>query len=169
MSSILEADRSLSPALLKESKSESKGPKNILFVCSGNTCRSPMAAALFNHRFSKYEMKALSRGLFASGGPISENAVEALKRYGVEETPDNNYSLHVSANVDSDILEEADLVVAMTSRHALSLIISFPQFASKVTSFANDIPDPFGQDVDTYIKCLSKIDEELTKIFCSNG
>ncbi len=169
MSSILEAERSVSPSLLKESKTEGKGPKNILFVCTGNTCRSPMAAALFNHRFAQYGMKALSRGLFTHGDPISENAVEALKRYGVEETPENRYSQHVSANVDSDILEEADLVIGMTSRHALSLIISFPQFASKVMSFGNDVPDPFGQPVEEYLTCLEKIDEEMSKMFCSNG
>ena len=65
-------------------------PDILLFVCTGNTCRSPMAAAMFNFLFPERNAFAVSAGLCADGSPISENAKEALRRRGVPCTVENN-------------------------------------------------------------------------------
>jgi protein-tyrosine-phosphatase len=143
----------------------------VCFVCTGNTCRSPMAAALLNHMAkserdtAKTKIKAVSAGLFASGDPIAENAVEALKREGVFPTEDNNYVAHRSSTVDARILESCDKIIGISSSHAMQLMLNFPQYSSKIFCMPRDIFDPYGTDVESYVRCLKEIKQGIAEMF----
>ncbi len=142
------------PQNLKQSKKDL-----YLFVCSGNTCRSPMAAALFNHYYGDDNCTAISAGLYADSSPISLNAAHALELAGI--TPPN----HISQPVDTGMLEEAVQIIGITAAHTDSLIWAYPQFASKITKMSMDICDPFGGDLAAYQACLEKIKEALLDMF----
>ncbi len=142
-------------------------PKDtVLFVCTGNTCRSPMCAALFNDRYAGLTRHAVSAGLMADGSPISENAVRALERADVpSRKPDNDYKSHVSRNVTEEMIGQAAVVVGVTSSHAMQLMLRFPAYASKITVMPAEISDPYGGNLARYEACLADIDRALRAAF----
>ena len=142
-------------------------PKDtVLFVCTGNTCRSPMCAALFNDRFAGLTRHAVSAGLMADGSPISENAVRALENAGVApRKPENDYPSHISRNVTPEMMEHAALVIGVTSSHAMQLLLRFPAYASKITVLPTEISDPFGGSPARYESCLADIAHALQTAF----
>jgi len=158
-------------------------PARVCFVCTGNTCRSPMAEAVFNHIFRVPEIcsacdpdklptrtvRATSAGLFALGDPIAENAVRALEAAGIPSRPDNDYRGHISRSVNPEIMAECDIVIGLSGSHAMQLISFFPQYASKVTCFPFDIPDPYGGDEEDYARCLDAIRRGICEMFAVEG
>lgn len=138
-----------------------EGAPKILFVCTGNTCRSPMAAALFNDMARARQEQggkravAASAGLYATtGAPITEEAAQALLEAGVESTPDNDYRNHRAACVSEEMMAAADEVVAISGRHAMELLMRYPAHATKITTLGTDVPDPFGGELAVYRDCL---------------
>ena len=128
----------------------------ICFVCTGNTCRSPMAAALINGAGGKY--RAVSAGLAAcEGAPISEHAKEALLLHGVLSTSENPYADHRAQSLTPELAERADLIVGMTDSHLLQLLVRFPQVATRVHAMPTSIPDPFLGSLADYRACLARI------------
>ena len=145
----------------KEQTAENRALNRVCFVCTGNTCRSPMAAALYNHLYAKEGKSAFSAGLFASfGEPIHENAKKALSLSGIPNTKTNNYEAHFAHTLSKADMQAADLVFAITPSHAMQILGRFPEFASKITVLG-DIADPFGGDLDDYLATLEKIKEAL--------
>lgn len=155
-------------------------PMRVCFVCTGNTCRSPMAEAVLNHKtriiegctacdpaemFKKKPIRATSAGLYAFGAPIAENAVLALEDAGIPSLSDNYYRGHISRSLDHETAEACDRIVGMTSEHAMRLLAMYPQYASKITCFENDIPDPFGGSPEDYRRCLAAIRREIDRMF----
>ncbi len=155
-------------------------PLRVLFVCSGNTCRSPMAEAVLNDRgrkskycsictpdmLKKRRIIASSAGLNAVDGMlISKNAELALAQAGIRVLPDNDYPNHRARSVSSSELIMNDIIVGISSRHTMALISYYPEFASKIISMDEDIPDPFGGDLDDYKACLSRISDCIDRMF----
>lgn len=140
--------------------------KRILFVCTGNTCRSPMAEGLFKKLISKNNIQAeiTSAGIFANDGvQVSDKAVVACAEKGV------NICDHISKSISNGLLIETDLVLTMTRTHKQLLLQSFPNIKDKVYTLkeyngkaqSKDIEDPFGQNLEAYRQCSDELLEEL--------
>lgn len=135
------------------------------FVCTGNTCRSPMAAALLNHYGNPHGIYAFSRGIAAMpGAPISENAVKALAAAGIPESPRNAYTHHRAMPFTEEDLANCDGVYAISPRHAEALMLAFPAHAGKIHTLGS-IADPFGGDEAVYTACLGEILCALREVF----
>ncbi len=141
----------------------------ILFICTGNTCRSPMCAAIYNARYAGKGAAALSRGLYADGSPITSHAAAVLKENKIPSTAFNGYEEHFSRTVTKADVETADLVVGVSSSHAMELLFRFPEYASKITCLPTDIPDPYGGDRTAYQVCFDRIDEALSRMFAKEA
>ncbi|MCD7776394.1 MAG: hypothetical protein LUH54_03360 [Firmicutes bacterium] len=138
----------------------------VLFICTGNTCRSPMAEAYMKSRGYK---TAFSRGLFDTGAPISDKSVTTLKSHGINPAPDNNYTDHISKTVAAGDIARADIVLAMTNEQLTTLIFSFPQFSDKLGVMPGGIPDPYGGDQKKYDEALEAIISALDEMFFTGG
>ena len=126
--------------------------KTVLFVCTGNTCRSPMAMALFNQmaRLRGRDWRALSAGRAAMAGQgASAGARAAMADWGLD------LSAHRAAPLSAELLAQADLVVGMSPAHVAGVPggISLGELAGTGEAVA----DPFGGDVDVYRLCADQI------------
>lgn len=137
--------------------------RRICFVCTGNTCRSPMAEAVANalaKEQGRKDLRAFSAGLYACDGePIAQNAVLALEAAGVEAVAGRDYHRHIAHNLTEREAEEYDLLVGMTSGHAMELMMRYPAAAEKITCMPHGISDPYGGDAARYRACLAEITE----------
>ncbi len=141
--------------------------KTILFVCTGNTCRSPMAEEIFRmetidteNTFSEKFFSA-SAGLATSNGlSPSKNAILAMRELG------RDISSHESSQLDEKMIEKANAVFAMTSDHLGIMQSIYPQFKDKLYMLNADknISDPFGGDISIYRRCRDEIRKAIQKI-----
>ena len=121
----------------------------ILVACTGNLCRSPMAAGLLRARLEedgeRSDWRVRSAGTWASEGrPASAYAVAEMDERGID------IHSHHSCSVNAELMEAADLVLVMTRNHAEALSVAFPDQAHKVHLLSEmvgqvyDISDPYG-------------------------
>ena len=138
----------------------------VCFVCTGNTCRSPMAAAVYNQLNKGSDRYAVSMGLYAiEGMPISDNAVTALEDAGIISDRDNPYREHRARQCSIDALKGCDHIVGISDAHTLELIARYPELASRIYSMPKGISDPYGGDLETYKECLAQIEEGIKELF----
>lgn len=140
----------------------------ILFVCTGNTCRSPMAEGILNYLSFKEDLnfKAKSAGIFArQGGDISPNSIESMKEL------DMDISHYKSKSIESLELEDMDLILVMGKSHKEFLVNRYPHLQEKVfllNQYAfgknQDIQDPFGGDLEDYKSVVDEIYNAILEI-----
>ncbi|MDD4089948.1 MAG: low molecular weight protein arginine phosphatase [Tissierellia bacterium] len=154
---------------------------NILFVCTGNTCRSPMAEGIFKDMLKKNNIDNIivsSAGLSVFPGEhANEKAVKALKEKGIDIT------MHRARQL-LDEINKADLILTMTLSHkqvisdyfksktdetspCLSCLFTLKEFAAKLSGeklTGTDIDDPYGRDYNFYKDSRDEIEMELIKI-----
>ena len=123
--------------------------KRILFVCTGNTCRSPMAEAILKQKLKWAGIRGVavsSAGIQADeGDKMSPNAFLALKQLGIV-----NYAFR-SRRLTEKMMARSDLVIVMTERQR-DLLCDWPNVrtAAEIAG-GGDIPDPFGGTLENYI------------------
>lgn len=134
---------------------------HILFVCTGNTCRSPMAEALFQSISEKYGIQSIfsSAGLaFFHDKTVSPNAVTVCNEISID------MSRHIPRILHEHDLEVTDIFVVMTNSHADALFsLGVPQ--NQIYILGGGIDDPYGTDLMTYRHCRNQIAEALEE-FC---
>jgi len=144
-------------------KTENNGLKitRICFVCTGNTCRSPMAEAVANAyalERGRSDLRAFSAGLYANDNePISQHSVSALEAAGVKPIHGRDYHRHLAHTITEEEAKEYDLLIGMTTGHAMELMMRFPAMADKVACMPKQISDPYGGDAKRYRDCLVQI------------
>ncbi len=111
--------------------------KHIVFVCTGNTCRSPLAEALFRNMAAAggLEIEVRSAGVSASDHmPISAHSSSILREKGIQETL-------TSSAINTALVEWADLILTMTAPHKRSVIQRYPQIVDKVHTLKEYVED----------------------------
>lgn len=136
--------------------------KTILFICTGNTCRSPMAAAMMNKLLADSKLtniKAESAGIAANPGePASLNAIAVMREFGADLTN------HRARQTTQEIVDASEIIYTMTATHAAMFKTAFPEAASKINVLGAGIQDPFGGDINVYRSCRDSILAALKKL-----
>ncbi len=146
-------------------------PQLVLFVCTGNVCRSPMAEYVFRQYNKQHKSRwdAVSAGLAAGyGQAASPEAVQALKECRIDLT------VHRSRPVSAELVQSAAVIVGMTGGHCEQLTRQYPDISQKtflLMSFASpggrlmDLADPIGMSVDVYRKTRDAISRAMPGLY----
>jgi protein-tyrosine-phosphatase len=137
--------------------------KTVLFVCTANICRSPMAAAIMRQRIADMgladQIGVESAGTWARAGqPATENVITVLARRSI---PITN---HRSQSLTPKMLERADVVLVMEEAHRRSIFYLTPELLNKVllltelTGGHNDVDDPFGGPFEDYVNTEAQLE-----------
>ena len=139
-------------------------PTRILVLCSGNTCRSPMAAALLARDLATLgiEARIFSAGIGGpAGSPASPAAVAVMREVGID------LSGHTSRVVTGTDIGRADLIVVMTDSHRIGVEHLAPDIGDRVRVLG--VADPYGSDLDHYREARDRLAAESAAIASGLG
>ena len=152
-------------------KRERKEIKKVLFVCTANVCRSPMAERLFARAVDEANLSkkihSYSAGLSAMDGDnASQNSIDACEELGIDLTD------HRSTGLSRTSLQEASAIFCMTESHRALINMYFelpegyPIFLMRefVEDESKELPDPYGQNIDVYRQCRERMLEAMPSL-----
>lgn len=143
----------------------------IMFICTGNICRSAIAEGMLKKMTSNMDnIQVYSCGIYAeTGDGATYNAIQAAKEYGAD------ISSHRATNIRESKIEEMNLILCATVSHKQSVLYLYPNLEGKVYTMKEyakldkagqnmDIKDPWGYNEEIYRKCAEEINECLELI-----
>lgn len=143
----------------------------IMFICTGNICRSAMADWLFKKKLEQNNItniEVYSSGIYAIDGDVSPyEAIEVMEEYGVE------LKKHRAINIRRSNIKDMDIILCMTLSHKRDLLYMYPELKEKIYTLKEyvkddkngiEIKDPWGYDIVTYRFCAAEIDACLDKL-----
>ena len=145
----------------------------IMFICTGNICRSAMAEAMLTKMLKnekKQDVEVYSSGIYAqTGDSPTLDAIEVMEEYDVD------LKSHRATNTKESKIEEMDVILCATLSHKVAVMQEYPQLKEKVYTMKEyaeiskqnndyDISDPWGYGITTYRKCAAEIDTCLKQI-----
>lgn len=147
----------------------------IMFICTGNICRSAMAHWLLKKKLEERNIKNVevySSGIYALDGDLStDEAIEVMEEYGVD------LKKHRATKVQNSNIKDMDIILCMTLSHKRDLIYMYPELKEKIYTLKEyvkdekngvEIRDPWGYDIVTYRFCASEIDACLDKLILNH-
>lgn len=142
----------------------------IMFICTGNICRSAMAHAMFEKMVKEQNknVQVYSCGVYAENGDTSTyEAIETMHEYGID------LKNHKATNIRNSNIKDMDVILCATTSHKNSVINMYPELKKKVFTMKEyagypqsdlDIKDPWGYGIEVYKSCAKEIKECLNKI-----
>jgi len=142
-----------------------QGKKTILFVCSGNTCRSPMAKVILEQKLkdlaklNKFTVQsaALHTPTYPRASPDAREAIKTL--YG-----EDLLAPHKPKSLTPKLIEKADLILVMTRAMKYSLPPAKTYSVKEYGGGSGDIMDPFDGDFNCYLECADELSSALDKV-----
>ena len=144
----------------------------IMFICTGNICRSAMAEWLLKKKIKDRGIKNIegySSGVYAEDGDISTWEAKSV----MKDEYDIDLDKHRATNIRNSNIQEVDLILCATSAHKIAVLDIYPKLREKVFTMKEyvgykreyhddiNIKDPWGYDIETYRGCVAEIDECL--------
>ncbi len=161
----------LRPGVYSQAELEAMSEIKFLFVCTGNTCRSPIAVGIFRKylakklkceidQLDKIGYKVVSAGIVdIAGSPATAEAIATCDAKGIDITA------HKSQTLSQQLIEESDFIYAMGRVHCERIVNLCPALANKCMLLAEneEIPDPIGQPQEFYNNCAEMIEKAVKK------
>ncbi|MCI1945299.1 low molecular weight protein arginine phosphatase [Clostridium luticellarii] len=138
--------------------------KSILFVCTGNTCRSCMAEAIFNSMSGGSDIRAFSAGIMVSYNSIASRNSSLVVKKNINVDISNRKAVQV----ERYMVQNSIVVLAMTSYIRNVLKNKFPEFRDRIytlnefVSLMEDIEDPFGKSVEEYEHTYGQLENSIS-------
>lgn len=147
----------------------------IMYICTGNICRSAMAEKLLKKKvkdLKRDDIEVYSSGIYAQNGDIP--TYEAIKV--MQEEYQIDIKEHKATNIRNSKIKEMDLILCATLSHKVAVLDIYPELEGKVFTMKEyvnydreyhdkmNIKDPWGYDIETYRSCVAEIEECINKL-----